>query len=62
MTGDCSTCDHSLSAFCTDQKGQVFLHSDLPLPCPAWTPAGDVRKSNLEQWTRSRCWPFEVAA
>ena len=51
MDGDCSTCDHSLAANCTQgNDGREFLHGDAPLPCPVWSVRGETWQRERAEW------------
>jgi len=61
MKGDCSTCDHSLAARCTQgDEGVAFLLSDEPLPCPVWAERGEKWELESKAWTQRNPWPFQI--
>jgi len=63
MTGDCSTCNHSLAAGCTQGKdGRLFLLSTSPNPCPVWEPIGEKWHAERKAWELRNSWSFKIAA
>jgi len=61
MSGDCSTCNHSVAASCHQgNEGREFLHSSKPLPCPVWELAGEKREIARKEWEARNPWPFPI--
>jgi len=59
MPGDCSPCDHSLAARCTQgDDGREFMHSDKPLPCPLWDARGEKWERENAALAKRNHWPF----
>lgn len=61
MTGDCSTCNHSIAATCNQgHEGREFLNSAKPLPCPVWELAGEKWAQESKASADRNPWPFPI--